>query len=511
MRWVLIKPFNYSSFYDPEVQEPLGLEYLASALKASKCAVMLLDSVLDNLDDRKLARRAASFQPDAIGFSITTDSSLDSVKTIYEEFKSVSGKPALWIAGGNYITTECRNAARELPAEIRIVKYEADLYIREFVAVWRQGTVAALPRVIEANPPDDLDALPFPVRSYHQIIKAEYGGAFNIQGSRGCCSACRYCASRGMRGNKPAWRGRSPENVVDELTMLYHKYNARTFNFVDEDFLGPPSGAAKRAIAIANGIKYNNLKISFGIQVRPNAMSEEIIDILHEAGLGYVFMGIESDDPCDFRRWGRAYCDRVWQWVDYLHLHDIEVNAGTLMFHQHCTFASIRRFATLLHNHGLLNFRTVINRLDAMPGSYFYEQYVAENKNVPDNGSIALPFPEQKMEDFYQSVREILAPLEAPSMHTMCALPIAQTNRMISGDDVPYRQLKALNTACDNRVADCFFVWLDRFEQDGYSSPKMDELQAENLRFARQIASQLLSSNLIMDADMLRNAMDTTS
>jgi hypothetical protein len=507
MRWVLVKPYTHSSFYDPEVQEPLGIEYLASALKQAGCAVMLLDSVLDQLDDCKLARRAASFRPDAMGFSITTDSSLDSVRSIYHEYRRVAEKPVLWIAGGNYPTTESQNAERELPLDFSIVKYESDLLVIDIVKAWRNGTLSGLPRLIEANPPDNPDALPFPVRPYHRVIKEAYGGAFNVQASRGCCSACRYCASRGMRGNQPAWRGRSPDNVVDELTMLYHQYEASIFNFVDEDFLGPPSGALKRATAIAEGIMRRKLKISFGIQVRPNSMSAEVIDALHAAGLGYVFMGIESDDPQNFRRWGRAYCPSVWRWVDYLHVRDIEVNAGTLMFHQDCTFAEVRRFATLLHQHGLLNFRTVINRLDAMPGSHIYEQYIADHPHIPENGSISLPFREAKMEDFYQSVRDILSPLEAPSMHIMCAMPVAQNNRIVSGDDAPYFQLKTLNTVCDRRVADCFFSWLDTFEREGLLSAKINELQNENILFARRIAFRLLSSNLIMGSEMLRTAI----
>jgi radical SAM superfamily enzyme YgiQ (UPF0313 family) len=509
MRFVLIKPLTVSSFYDPEVQEPLGLEYLASALKSAGCAVMIIDCMLDNTDDRRTARRTAAFCPDAVGFSITTDSSLPSVKAIYEEFCRVNDRPVLWLAGGNYVTTEPHNAMRELPVEIRLVRYEADIFIRNFVEAWRQGKVDSLPRIIDAEPPDDLDALAFPVRPFSRTIKDVCGGAFNVQASRGCCSACRYCASKGMRGSRPAWRGRSPENVVDELYMLYNQYDARMFNFVDEDFLGPPVGALRRAKDIAAGIKEKRMNISFGIQVRPNSMSEDVIDTLQSVGLGYVFMGIESDDPADFRRWGRAYCRDTWLWVDYLMRHNIEVNAGTLLFHQDCTFAGVRRFATLLHEHHLLNFRTAINRLDAMPGSFYYDNLLLNNEicDIPANGSISLPFKEARMEEFYQALRYVLEPLEAPSMHTMCALPVAQTARMITGDDAPYRQLKAFDVECDERVASVFFRFLDAFETLSDPNAITNDLHTANIAFARDLATRILATDLILSPSLLRHAV----
>ena len=217
MRWVLIRALNQSLFYDPETQEPLGLEYLASVLKELGCKVLILDSALDNLDNIKLARRAASFQPDAIGFSITTDRELGSVMAIYAECKNIlNEKTVFWLAGGNYVTCEYRNACEVLPEEFRLVKFEGEIVIRKIYSVWNEGQISSFPRLTDGEPTIELDKLPFPQRPYHYYLK-NFGWAFNVQGSRGCCSACKYCASRGMRGNKLfSWRGRSPENIVEE-------------------------------------------------------------------------------------------------------------------------------------------------------------------------------------------------------------------------------------------------------------------------------------------------------
>ena len=511
MRWVLIRPLNQSLFYDPETQEPLGLEYLASVLIEMGCQVLILDSALNNVDDVKLARRAASFQPDAIGISITTDRELNSVMTIYAECRqAMNEKKVCWIAGGNYVTCEYRTACEILPQEFRLVRFEGEILMRKIYSLWNEGLLDALPRLIDGEPFACLDELPFPQRPYHYYLK-HFGWAFNVQGSRGCCSACKYCASSGMRVNRRfSWRGRSPENMVRELAYLHQTYSALTFNFVDEDFLGPPVHAFDRAKRLSSAIHNAGLTITFGIQVRPDSLSEEIIDMLASAGLKYVFMGIESDNPDDFRRWGRKYCANTWQWVRYLQKKEIEINAGTLLFHPDCTFEGIRDFAGKLQQHGLLNSRTAVNRMDAMPGSFYYEQYVSDH---PDDrslqGIIRLPFHQQGMESFYQTVLHVFEPIDAPSMHALCSMPIAQTNKMFKNSEDQYNTLKNIQEECDRQVSSCFFVLLEMFENKTYSEQKIGEMVRNNVVFGRMIAGRLIETGFVESPDALYRAIES--
>jgi len=422
---------------------------------------------------------------------------------IYAECKNIlNEKTVFWLAGGNYVTCEYRNACEVLPAEFRLVKFEGEIIIRKIFTLWNEGQMSSFPRLTDGEPTTELDKLPFPQRPYHYYLK-NFGWAFNVQGSRGCCSACKYCASRGMRGNKRfSWRGRSPENIVEELAYLQNTYSALTFNFVDEDFLGPPIRAFERAKRFSAAIVENNLTISFGIQVRPNSLSEEIIDMLASAGLKYVFMGIESDNPEDFKTWGRKYCPDTWHLVKHLQEKDIEVNAGTLLFHPGCTFEGIRSFATKLHQHGLLNFRTVVNRMDAMPGSFFYEQYISKYPDEHLQGMIRLPFSQPEMETFYQTVLHVLDPIEAPSMHVLCYMPIAQTNKIFKKQEREYDILKSINFECDKQVSSCFFILLEMFETGTCSDQVIDKMVKENIEFGKMITNQLIENGFIDSSDV---------
>ncbi|MCL1822465.1 MAG: hypothetical protein FWG22_06545, partial [Prolixibacteraceae bacterium] len=246
-----------------------------------------------------------------------------------------------------------------------------------------------------------------------------------------------------------------------------------------------------------------NLKITFGIQVRPNSLSEAVIDYLSDVGLKYVFMGIESDNPRDFKIWGRAFCEDTWRWVKYMQMKGIEVNAGTLMFHPDCTFEGIRNFAFNLHQHGLLNYRTAVNRLDAMPGSFFHEKYVSEHPEENSQGIVRIPFREPVIELFYETVLRVLAPIEAPSMHALCAMPIVQTRKILKNSETEYLVLKEINSNCDDRVSTCFFSLLEMFENEVFMEQEIDEMAEENTRFALKIANRLSTHGFVDSPELL--------
>lgn len=510
MRWVLIRPLNQSLYYDPEIQEPLGIEYIGALLQRHGCKVLILDSALDDLTDERVAKRTLSFEPDVIGFSITTDREINSVNNIYHFCKRIrKERQFLWVAGGNFITSETINAQKLLPVEFRLVKFEAEHAIENFLNEKGNDINYQLNVITEGIAVNDLDTLPFPLRPYHQYL-LNYGWAFNLQGSRGCCSCCKYCASSGMRAKKGAqWRGRSVNNIVDEIEHLIDNYNARTFNFVDEDFLGPPAKAHARAKAFSSELLSRNIEITFGIQIRPNSLSEETIKWLVAGGLKYVFMGIESDDPADFRKWGRVYCRDTWKWVQLLLTNGVEVNAGTLLFHPDSTPAKIRAFSEKLHTCGLLNYRTAINRLDAMPGSYFHELYCSTNSDITgSSGIFPIPFAFPGMENFYQTVLKVLSPIEIPSMHALCAMPIAQTKRIFEKNESVYLKLKKINNQCDDIVSECFFRLLKMFEDGTFIESEINQMFVENKNNGKEIVYQLIKDGFVRTPDTILHAVE---
>lgn len=502
MRWVLIKPRNHSPYYDPELQEPLGIECLAAVRRRAGDAVLVLDSVLGAQDDVHLARRAAAFQPDVVGLSLTTAQDLDSVQAIHAEY-SRNGRPApRWVAGGNFVSSEPAAADRLLPAEFTLVRGEGELALGELAA-------GATPRVLTGRSWAELDTLPWPERPFVDDILAA-GWALNVQGSRGCCGACRYCSSPGMAAAaERRWRGRRPAGIAAELGHLRESYGAQAVNFVDEDFLGPPRQATARALDFAAALRAGGHEFAFSIQVRPASLTLEAIDALAAVGLTYVFMGLESDSREDFRRWGRPWTADPWRLVRRLQQHGVVVNVGSLMFHTHSTPAGLRRFAGRLHEHGLLEYRSARNRLDAMPGSAFHREGLRDGRLDPAlTGPQALPFEDPAVARLYDDLLAVLDPLGPPSMHALCALPpVLSACRFDARQQERRTHLERISATMDAAVAASFFALLDDLDRGATDPELVPRLRRHNLDVAITGATELVDAGFAPSFADLREAI----
>ena len=511
MRWVFIRPVNQSPYYDPEIQEPLGIEYLAAARRARGDIVLLLDAAFEGTTETALARRAAAFMPDAVGFSMTTAQDIESVLRIHAAcHQALGGIETQWLAGGNFITCEHRQAARRLPSCFTLVRYEGEQPLEE-LARGRTLGVCVAPALIEGRGVTRLDDCPFPVRPYAAAM-IERGWAFNLQGSRGCCGACRYCSSPAMRESASAgWRGRSVPNVVDEIEQLNKRVGATGFNFVDEDFLGPNMFAAERARQLREEILRRGLLVGLSIQVRPGSLSDAAIEDLASAGLCYAFIGLESDDPQDFKYWGRPWVPQVWHYIRGLQRHGIEIEAGAMLFHPGATLPGIRRFASALRQHGLLNFRTALNRMDAMPGSSLHRQGVAEGYLDADRtGPQPLPFRDEQARRMHENLERALAPLGPPSMHAVTARPPLVAGRWMeprARGRLP--ELNRIIRYLDDAVAETFFALLDLQEGTGSDAARTaaEEFRATNFRRAEQTCRDLSEHGFARSFDELREAI----
>ena len=508
MRLVLIRSRNSSPYYDPEIQEPLGLEYLAAWRAAKGDAVLVMDSTIENATDIKLARRAASFQPDAIGFSITTAQELGSIRAIHQEcIRALGQRTVRWIAGGNFVSSEPLHAEKLLPAEFALVRFDGENALDEWLASPATPAGDSAQRVRCGAAVEDLDSLPFASRPFANEVLAQ-GGVFNLQGSRGCHGACRYCSSPAMASSR-RWRGRSPAHIAEEIAMLHRRYGARSFNFVDEDFLGADAVSADRARAFAAQLTQRALRVAFSVQVRPGTLNAQAIDALAAVGLVYVFVGIESDDREDFRRWARPWTPDPWSRVGLLRAHGVEVNAGVLLFHTHSTFAGIRRFAASLHQHRLLEYRSAINRLHAAPGSQMYQEAAAaEQIDVSRPGPRHLPFVDPRIDAFHLELMQALAPIGPPSMQAVCTLPrtlVRQRFDPRAAADVA--ELLRIEWRMDDAVALTLSSLLDLHEKGASAAGLVADLRRRNLELACDCSRELAAAGFAPSFDGLREAI----
>lgn len=134
---------------------------------------------------------------------------------------------------------------------------------------------------------DELDTYPpFP---YHLFASKEYDLGFVIS-SRGCPYQCIFCSNRITTGRR--YRYKSAEIVIEELDMLYHKYDRRYVLFLDDNFLV----SKERIYTLIDGIKKKGLdkKMTFNFQARGDNVNYKLLQDLYSGGFRSIFFGLET-------------------------------------------------------------------------------------------------------------------------------------------------------------------------------------------------------------------------
>ncbi|MCH4067303.1 MAG: B12-binding domain-containing radical SAM protein [Lachnospiraceae bacterium] len=139
-------------------------------------------------------------------------------------------------------------------------------------------------RLVTGIPVCNLDEVPFPDYS---ILKTPCDAA-NVISSRGCPFRCTFCTTSRMFA---PYRQRSVDNVIEEIRM-YKKLGFQYMNFEDDNF----TADKERAKEICRRMIAENLtfKETFFFGRTDLADDDEMLQLLHDAHLTRVLIGIES-------------------------------------------------------------------------------------------------------------------------------------------------------------------------------------------------------------------------
>jgi len=146
---------------------------------------------------------------------------------------------------------------------------------------------------------ENLDELPFP--AWHLLPMQKYflvqkSGNFlkkreffaTVLTSRGCVRNCVFCSGIKLLGK---WRGRSPQNVINEIKSLINLYDVPEIQFMDANIAVNPERLSK----ICKELIKNCPRISWsalgGMDV--NFLKEDMIKEIKKSGCFFMPLGIE--------------------------------------------------------------------------------------------------------------------------------------------------------------------------------------------------------------------------
>ena len=284
---------------------PLGLAYIAKALREEGRPIEVMDLCFSQEVSVDLESTLHRFQPDLIGISLrnldnlTYPTSLSYLKDVEEVIGICRqyGSPCLVIGGSGYSLAP-KELLQHFDVDFGIVGEGEEVFLQLVKHLEQGDPISPSSHLLMKEkpfPPLIGGARVFPIQSpdrtffeTHRYL--EEGGMGNIQTKRGCPFSCIYCTYPLLEGKKV--RVRRTTEVVDEIRQLVEE-GVDYIYFVDDIFNYPPADAE----ALCREMVRQKIDVKWSAFVNPSFLSETLLHWMKEAGCVGIEFGTDSGSP----------------------------------------------------------------------------------------------------------------------------------------------------------------------------------------------------------------------
>lgn len=324
---VLINPGDRRQVYQglgvdlAAIEPPFWVAVLAAYLRQEGFRVAIIDANAENIAPDETARRAAALKPRlscVVVYGSQPSASTQNMPVAGAICRALNKQGAGRIAmSGLHPSALPERTLREESVDFVIEGEGPDslkILLQELVAAqpdfscvpglwYRDGAAtcnnprAALLRDLDRYLPIAAwDLLPmdlYRAHNWHCFDDLEHRSPYGaIYTSLGCPYNCVFCCINAPFG-KPGIRYRSPERVVDEITLLAEKYQIKNLKIVDELFVVKED----HYMAIVEGIIARKLELNIWAYARVDTVKPENLAKMKQAGINWLALGIESANP----------------------------------------------------------------------------------------------------------------------------------------------------------------------------------------------------------------------
>jgi magnesium-protoporphyrin IX monomethyl ester (oxidative) cyclase len=291
-----------------------------------------------------------------------------------------------YVVMGGYHPSALPHEALESPFVDAVIIGEGEATFKDFVVNGPSKEVAGMAVKIDGEVVfsgeralvEDLDELPLPLRRIRPERFGEAGDDYTIDTiytSRGCPMKCSFCANNIV--NK-RWRGRSPEHIVQELSLLHDPKRKKFIKLWDANFLTD----VKRIEALCDLMidqDLTNFKICFETGVNDIIRVEKIMDKLRRIGVSHVGIGIESPNKTTLKLMNKKIktdaCHKV---VQILKDHKIKGQGFFIIGHYSEGVEETKQYPDFARDLDLRNALFMV--MTPYPGTQVYDEYKNEDR-----------------------------------------------------------------------------------------------------------------------------------
>jgi radical SAM superfamily enzyme YgiQ (UPF0313 family) len=281
---------------------PLGLAYIAMALKEEGHRIEVMDLCFSQKISVDLNQTLHQFQPDLIGISLRNLDNLTYPTSVsyLQEVEEVIGicrqfPLSRLVIGGSGFSLAPKELFHHLDVDYGIVGEGEEVFRQLVGSLEKNDPVSPSPHLLikeKSSPSLIVGARVSPIRSPDRSLfethrYLEEGGMGNIQTKRGCPFSCIYCTYPLLEGKRI--RLRKIEEVVGEIHHLVEE-GVDYITFVDDIFNYPPSFAE----TLCHEMIQRKIDVKWSAFVHPGFLTESLLNGMKEAGCMGIEFGTDS-------------------------------------------------------------------------------------------------------------------------------------------------------------------------------------------------------------------------
>jgi radical SAM superfamily enzyme YgiQ (UPF0313 family) len=287
---------------DPYPVFPIGLAYLAGALRPAGHQLAVLDLCFEDDPERAVAASLADQTPDAVVISLRnldnvtwpdSRSYLQGLCTIVQACQACSRV----IVGGSGFSLMPLEVLAAVGADYGVAGEGEEVLPLLLQCLADGSDPSSLPGVVVAGassypPPRLISGISSPERTLFDVERYHReGGMANVQTKRGCPFTCTYCTYPLLEGR--AMRLRPVDDILVEIRCLVNDYGVSYLYFVDDIFNYPPEFASRLCRAMAA----EKLPVNWSAFINPDFITAELLEDMRAAGCDAVEFGSDSGSP----------------------------------------------------------------------------------------------------------------------------------------------------------------------------------------------------------------------
>ncbi len=410
---MLMPPITLSEGTVKRVIPPLGLAYIGGYLESQGIPFDICDCVVEALDKERLIGEKTwqygmsyddireyikKYNPDILGLSIMYSSDLHALYSVAQIAKEINPKMII-VAGGIHLSIYPKEVLNEamnegVPTIDYIIRGEGEIRFAEFIknykagvvdinadglCGWHEGKMFINPQIGTIQ---NLDDMPLP--AYHRLPMEKYfewnvpfspyprgKRVMQLYTSRGCPVGCTFCSSTNF--NK-AYRGRSPEKIIEEIKYYQKVYNIDEIQFADDNLTFDRS----RSNAFFDMLKELKLPWCTPNGTMVNTLTEEVLQKMIDSGLYQVTLSLDSGSAKTLKQFHRkpVNLQKVPDLVNYLKPRGVLSHATLVVGMPGESIADVEEgfeYAKTLKIDSIAVFIA-----QALPGSELYERAIAD-------------------------------------------------------------------------------------------------------------------------------------